>query len=434
MRRLLASAILGPSLLIASLAWSSFGLLNTALDPDRSERIADTLLEDELVQAQLRQSIAGAVGSQIPEGVPVSDDQLESGAGVALENPVVAVLIRDAFVQAHQAFLGEGEPPTTLDIGAAATEVRDGALSGVPGASEIIPDGPGLVIDLPTEQIPNLGGFRRWLQRVAPLMALIALAGAALALLTAKNRSLVLRRAGSWALGSAAIWLVLNIGVPWVAMQFFSGQAAIAASLIDAMFGEMLVPSLVLAGAGIVLVVLSALWPTGEAAAVQRTDGGGVLMRRQAFNEGPKPTPLYEAPPGGIQPQYVAQHQPASQPRPPVDNRPTGVPQQQHTQQVQQAPQVSPPAGSSTAPRTGQPAPPSAPPSRPTQPTQRPVERAPETPGEWVPGVGYVADEPPAAPATTGFERPQSPVRKPAETRWVAGVGYVDEDGNPIDT
>ena len=233
MRRLLASAILGPSLLIASLAWSSFGLLNTALDPDRSERIADTLLEDELVQAQLRQSIAGAVGSQIPEGVPVSDDQLESGAGVALENPVVAVLIRDAFVQAHQAFLGEGEPPTTLDIGAAATEVRDGALSGVPGASEIIPDGPGLVIDLPTEQIPNLGGFRRWLQRVAPLMALIALAGAALALLTAKNRSLVLRRAGSWALGSAAIWLVLNIGVPWVAMQFFIDQAAIAESLID---------------------------------------------------------------------------------------------------------------------------------------------------------------------------------------------------------
>ncbi len=387
-------------------------MLNTVLDPGRSERIADTLLEDELVQQQLRESIAGAVGDQIPSEVPVSDEQLESGAGVALQNPVVEVLIRDAFVQAHQAFLGEAEPPTSLDVGSAAGDIRDGALSGVPGGPELVPDGPGLVIDLPTDQIPNLGGFRRWLQRAAPLMALIAAAGVALALLTAKNRAAVLRRAGIWALGSSAIWLVLNIGLPWVATQYFSGQAAIAGALVDAFFGQMLMPAIVLAGCGLALVVVSALWPNGSRAPAQRTDGGGVLMRRQGANDGPKPAPIYVAPPGEITPRYVAgpsqtpiTHRPVENPRP-VQQQPQQQPQAPQPQQPQQAPQQNPPAAKRTPP----------------------VE-----PGEWVPGVGYAEPSTTRPAEPTGFERPQSPVAKPAAPTWIPGQGYVDEEGNPVD-
>lgn len=399
-------------MLIASLAWSAYGMLNTMLDPERSERIADTLLEDELVQQQLRESIAGAVGSQIPEAVPVSDDQLESGAGLALDNPVVSVLIRDAFVQAHQAFLGEADPPTQLDLGSASNDIRDGALSGVPGGAELLPDGPGLVIDLPTDQIPNLGGFRRWLQRVAPLMALIAAAGVALALLTAKNRASVLRRAGTWALGSSAVWLVLNVGLPWVANQYFSGQAAIASSLIDALFGEMLVPAIVLAGCGLALVVVSILWPEGGSARTSglRTDGGGAVMRRQQVNDGPKPEPLYAAPERSIQPQYVA---PETQPpsiHKPVDSQPSPQQQEQHVHQQPQTPQ---PQQAEAVQRTNQ---------------------VPNSPGEWVPGVGYRDEGGPEQPTPTGFERPQSPVGKPAPPTWVAGIGYVDENGKPIET
>ncbi len=435
---MLAAAILGPSLLIASLAWSAYGMLNTALDPDRSVRIADTLLEDELVQQQLRQSIAGAVGDQIPEQLPVSDEQLESGAGVALQNPVVSVLIRDAFVQAHQAFLGEAEPPTTLDVGAAASDIREGALSGVPGGGELIPDGPGLVIDLPTDQIPNLGGFRRWLQRVAPLMAMIAAAGVALALLTARNRSVVLRRAGTWALGSSAIWLVLNVGLPWLAEQYFSGQAAIASALLDALFGAMLTPAIVLAVCGLALVALSVIWPDGATAGAPayRTDGGGVLMRRQTMNEGPKPEPLYSAPPGEITPRYVApdSSRPAAQPVPqparqsapePIIHRPVGnsLAAQQHQQhqqpsqpapQTQQSQQISRPESSAPKPRPA-------------------AKKPPVEPGEWIPGVGYVDPAKPASSEPTGFERPQSPVAKPATPTWIPGQGYVDENGNPVD-
>ncbi len=411
MRRALAAAILGPSLLVASLAWSAFGMLNTMLDPGRSERIADTLLEDDAVQAQLRQSIAGAVGSQLPTEVPLSDEQLEAGAGVALENPVVALLVRDAFVQAHQAFLGEAEPPKTLDIGSAASEVRSGTLGGLPGADALLPDTPGLVIDLPTDKIPNLGGFRRWLNRAAPLMALIAAAGVALALVTAKNRAAVLRRAGFWAMGSSVIWLVLNIGVPYVAARWFSGQAAIAASLVDALFGEMLVPAIVLACVGLALVVVSIMLPAMQGAGEERGRDGGVLMRRAVVNDGPKPVPMYEAPARPVTPQYV--QDPASgqsrvppqnvAPPPPVE-RPQN-PQQSHQQSHQEAHQ---------------------------QQHQQPAPAV--DPGEWRPGVGYVAPATEPSSAPTGFEAPQAPVRKPANPQWVAGLGYVDEDGNPIDS
>ncbi len=400
MRRTLAAVILGPSLLLASLAWSAFGLLNTMLNPERSEKVATVLLDDPIVQQQLRETVAGAVGSQLPDAVPVSEQMLEDGAGIALDNPAVELVIRDAFVQAHQAFLGEAEIPSEVDLGAAAGDVRSNTLADIPGANELLPESPSLTIDLPTQNIPNLGGFRRWLARVAPLMALAAVAGVGLALLTTTDRPKVLRRAGVWALGASVVWLILNLAVPWAANEWFSGQAAIAASLIDAMFGEMLRPALVLAGLGIGLFVASLVVPV-----VQRTSGrasrtdGGVVMRRSNDLAGGLPEPLYQAP---ARPARTPQPLPDSPPVIPPPARPT----------ASAAPTVAPQAAPGPAPAS--------------EPKPPPVEQ------EWIPGVGYVdpgsapAAEPTPEPPPAPSAAPPAPEPKPEPT-WIPGVGYVDD-------
>lgn len=404
MRRTLATIILGPSLLLASLAWSSFALLNTMLNPERSEKVASVLLDDPLVQQQLRQTVASAVGDQLPDVVPVSDETLEAGAGVALANPAVEVLIRDAMVEAHQAFLGEGDLPTEIDLGAVAGDVRANTLGDVPGANELLPDSPSLTIDLPTENIPNLGGFRRWLARAAPLLAIMAAAGVALAVLTTTHRPSVMRRAGFWALGASAIWLFLNLFVPWAATQWFSGQAAIAASLVEAMFGEMLRPALVLAGLGIALLLISLIVPTfARDQRVGRTDGG-VVMRRNAEAQPEGLTPLYEAP---KRPRATAAGlAPLPSPAPsPAPSQPRPVP-------------TPPPAA--TPPAPSQPRPAKASPSRPTH-EPAPQRRSEPAEQAWVPGVGYVD---PAVPPTEPSTRPQASA--PVEQTWIPGVGYVD--------
>ncbi len=139
MRQALAAIILGPALLIASLTWSAFAILNTVLDPDRSENVADVLLDDEAVRAELAASIGKGVRRTLPAEVAlqVSDEQFEAGAALALENPVVESLIRDALVQSHQAFLGEGQSPRNLDIGSAAGAVREGVVATVPALASV---------------------------------------------------------------------------------------------------------------------------------------------------------------------------------------------------------------------------------------------------------------------------------------------------------
>ena len=51
MRRTLAAAILGISLWIGSLAWSGFIMTSTVLNPDRSEDVAEALLDNDAVRA-----------------------------------------------------------------------------------------------------------------------------------------------------------------------------------------------------------------------------------------------------------------------------------------------------------------------------------------------------------------------------------------------
>lgn len=371
------------SLWIATAAWTGFIVLNTVLDADRSEKVADTLLEDDEVRAQLEANMAAAVRRALPPGAPVTDAQLEAGASAALDSPAVSGLFRDAFVQTHRAFLGEGEPPCCLDLGGVASSVRQGVIDRNPGLEGSLPEAPTLVVDLPTERIPDMSAPKDWLQRIVPLLAGAAALGVIAAFVIARNRSRILRRAGIWAVFASAVWLALSFGVPWLAEQLFDGQAAVMAALIEAMAGTMTAPSLALAAAGAGLIVSSFIWKAAGA-----FDGGGAPPAAP-----PAPQPSYRpAVPPPPRPLPTRDEMARARAREASDGADaTRVHGADATTQI-------PRAGAAGSPAPAEPAEPLS--GSPTRSAKR----------RWVPGHGYVVDF---------GETP------PPDAKWVEGVGWV---------
>jgi hypothetical protein len=383
-RRSLAGLVLGLSLVAGSLAWAGFVALHTVLDPGRSEAVAQELYENAAVRDALVGNIADAFAATLPDGVTFPQEQLEALAVTVLDDPAVEFLITEALVQTHAAFLGEGEPPRTLDAGAIGEATRSALVSLDPALDAVLPPAPELVVELPTDRVPNLGGLRRLLRAVVPLLAIGAAIGVVSALVVTTDRPGVLRRAGTWALTTSAFVLFVGFGIPWLVETFAPSQAEVVAALVAALLRSTLVPALALAGAGVVALVLAAAWPSG---------GGGRRSRSVAAQPHPQ--------------QYPAQPRPAPQPQP------------QPQQQARPRPAPAPPPGSQYPPpaRPGPSRPRASGPVSspgPTAPEPRPADRDRLEP-RWVEGVGWVQHPSDEAP--------------PGQARWVPGVGYViDED------
>ena len=259
MRRSLAAALLGISLWIGSMAWSGLLMTRTVLDPGRSEAVADALLEDEAVRAQLEANIAGGVRAALPDGAPVDPATIDVGAESALASPAVESLVRGALVRTHQAFLGEGDAPGSI----------------------VVPDEPSVEVPLPTERVPDLGPVRSWLVDTVPLLAAVAAVGSALALVVTTDRPRVLRRAGVWAIGLSALVLVVAFGVPALAQQVAPGQATIVAALVAALARTTRWPALILAAAGVAGVLVSYVWRPAGAVALPPADTAPAPVRRR---------------------------------------------------------------------------------------------------------------------------------------------------------
>ena len=178
MRRPIAAALLGISLWIGSLAWSGFVMTRTVLDPGRSQAVAEALLDNDAVRAQLVANIAGGIEAGLPDGARVDRATLEAGATQALDSPAVRTLVLDAFVRTHQAFLGEGEAPRSIDGGAFGAAARQAVIDRNPQLAGLVPEAPSFEVPLPTKHIPNLGPVRRGLLTAVPVLAGIATIGA----------------------------------------------------------------------------------------------------------------------------------------------------------------------------------------------------------------------------------------------------------------
>lgn len=316
------------ALWVASLAWMGFVALRTVLDPNRSRAVAEAVYDDPDVRDRLADNLAGVVAAAVPQEVPVSDEQLREAARQALASEAVEAGVVDVLVRVHRGFLGEGEIPESIELGALEEGLRQALAERNPELAAALPALGPASVPLPTEKVPDLGTPRRWLSRLVPLLALAGLAGIAVALVATNDRPGVLARTGWRALILAGGFLAVAVGLPWVLGVLAPAQAEVAAALAGAMASSALGPAFGLAAAGGAALLLGRLWSAAG------TSG-----------ERTHPAPVSRIPP----------------PAPPAPPAP---------------PRSAPPA-STTQPR-------SAPPASP-----RPVLRYPP---RWVDGAGWVLD------------------------------------------
>lgn len=256
--------MLGPALFAASLAWSGFTAQRTVLDPARSEQIAVDLYDDPDVRGQLVTNASTALSGVLPEGVDASGDQLDAAATRLLDDARVRTLLVGTLTQAHRSFLGESENPLSVDLGVVGVAARDALVGIRPDLASTIPDVPAVVIDLPTDRIPNASPVRSFVDRAVPVLTVVAIIGVALAFFTTSHRPSVLKRAGWWAITSALFVVVLSFGLPFVLRQLLPDQAEVLSAILAALLAAMTTPSLVLAGCGVALVVAAMVWNTSN--------------------------------------------------------------------------------------------------------------------------------------------------------------------------
>jgi len=264
MRRGLASLIMGLSLLVASASWAGFVMSHTVLDPGRSERLADHLLDDAEVKAAIADRIADALQSQVPKGVAIPRQTLEVAANVALEDPRVEMLVRDGIVQAHQNALNGVDEPIALDATVLGEAARAALVANVAALDPVLPAAPQLAVEIPGTGLSWLGTVKDYVDRFTLLGALVAGAGIVLSFLITTRRAAVLRRVSFWGFGASAFWLAVAYGLPGLVGFVAPSAMAIASAVVDVFAGAMIRPALVMAGISAVLLIASIVWPARE--------------------------------------------------------------------------------------------------------------------------------------------------------------------------
>lgn len=335
-RRSIGGAILGFALFVGSFAWSGFVALQTVFDPDRSREVAEELLDNDEVRAQLAENLSGAIASLIPREVPVEDGLVEQVTVQLLNDPTVEETILAAFTDTHAAFLGEGDVPGQIDLSPVAVVARQNLVTAAPQLDTVIPASPPLTVPLPTDRVPNASPVRSFLEAAVPVLAAVAAFGAILALVATNDRPSILRRAGTWALTTTAIYLILGLGVPYALRQYAPDQAEVIAALLSALLRSLLVPSIALGLAGLALLGISAAWsasrarggardarrpPDPDASHRRQVSGMDTGRRSRQVSAGPPPQPdpygrPTERPPATYSPGPAARARPNPQPAP----------------------------------------------------------------------------------------------------------------------
>ncbi len=230
-RRVIAGLILGPALLIGSFAWSGYLALSTIFDENRSATVAQELLDNEKVKAQVAANIAGAISSALPDGTPVTEEQIDAAALAVLNDGRVTGLVINSLGETHRSFLGLNDVPQTVDLNPVAEVAREQIASISPEAAAAIPADTDWSIDLPTENIPNSSPVKTFLETSVPFLAGISLVMVLMAFLTTSDRPSVLRKAAFWAIGTTAVYLIVGYGVPALLRLAIGDQAEIFAAL-----------------------------------------------------------------------------------------------------------------------------------------------------------------------------------------------------------
>jgi hypothetical protein len=354
-------------------------------------------VQDALVGASTK-AVEGALPASVRTQVPT--EQISAAARAALTSPAVTNTLESALVGTHQYLIGDRPDPPTLDSAPIDAALRQQLVAIRPDLAAVVPTLPPLEVQLPDTGLPAVRGLRQQVSLVTWWTTAVAVVAIALAFLAARSRRAVLRRVGFWALTTGGLWVALRYVLPAIVRAVVPSSAALVGGLAEAMAEGMAAPGVLLAVAGVAALGASML-PVGLRAAPARGAGVGVPPRRSGRRiEPPAPSPEPRRPLERRPPAEVLAERPS-----PYEGA-GGHRAQPFTTPLPRT--VAGPA--STWPHEPRPAPSSPAPSSPAPSVPAAANHEVGRSPRWVPGYGYVLDEPLAEGG-----------------RWVDGVGFVLE-------
>ena len=251
--------VVGLALVAASCAWSGWVFLHSVGDPHRAERIATAILDS----ADARTEIAGPITDQLLDQVgldPAARATVRDAVASVLADPTVVENFIAAFGSAQANALGVDDPrPTTIDVGALTTAVRDRLAPTQPEIAAQIPTITD-TIELPTARTGAVKSLRDLAERWTTILGLGSLAALAVMMIVGDRRS-VLRSFGFWAIMTGAFWAIGPRLVPWLAHQSAPDADALISATVTAVVGPITAAAtaLVVVG-GVALVVRSLMF------------------------------------------------------------------------------------------------------------------------------------------------------------------------------
>ncbi len=368
--------LLGLALVICSVAWSGFILTRTALDPNRSERLAAQVFDNTVLRQLLVDRIADSLEASVPGDVAIPRQILEQAASTALDDPDVQNLVRNGIVGVHRSALEGDAQPVVIDAAALGSASRRALVEVRPELDPLLPASPVVEVELPVGGLSVLGTLRSFTLQATRVLAAAGVFGILLATIISNRRPAMLRRVAYWAFGAALFWIVVGYAIPFLAERLAPSSVALVAAVIDVFFGAMIAPGIVMAAIGAAMLGASFLLAAGEA-----TAGSRILQPSRPRQAGPAP-----------------------------DRARMGS----HQSNIRQPARPATPGSAHRA---------AAPQHRAPTPNQRDA-RSTDALARSSGGTGFRPD----VDTTSAMPTPQ----QATPPRWIAGVGYVDENGVPL--
>lgn len=290
-RQMITRLVVGVALVAASCAWSGWVFLHSVGDPHRAERIANAILDS----SDARDEIAGPITDQLLEQVGIDPTQkaiVRDAVASVLGDPTVVENFVAAFGSAQANALGVDDPrPTTIDVGALTTAVRERLAPTQPQIAALIPTS-AATIDLPTAKTGAVKSLRTLAERWTTLLGVGSFLILVLMMIVGDRRS-VLRSFGFWAIMTGAFWAIGPRLVPWLAHQSAPDADALIKATVTAVAGPITAAATALVVVGITALIVRALvfrnaantpvvaapaWAAAEYATAAVPVAGGPLM------------------------------------------------------------------------------------------------------------------------------------------------------------
>jgi hypothetical protein len=277
MRRATASILVTLGLIFAGVAWWAYAARYTVLDAARSEKIADTLITQPVIQDAVAEGLGNALQQALPPGTPISPDQIDAVAHQALQDPRAQAALKTAVLSSHQRLVGNYDGPVTLDVSPIAVAGRDALLAARPELAGSLPEAPSLSVDLPTRHLPKLGWLPERTRELFGLALLLSITLLSLGMLASSDRPKVLSRGGRWALRAGLFWALFGWALPYAFTKIGEPRLAALGAIGVATVGPMIAPAVLLFCAGIGALLGARAWRLAMAALPPAPPSGGPI-------------------------------------------------------------------------------------------------------------------------------------------------------------